>query len=65
VIDTARAKVRHRKDYATVAAQLAQLRAWHQRAGTDTQFAAYLQRIRASNRGRPAFLDELDKAQLP
>jgi len=65
VIDTARAKVRHRKDYAAVAAQLARLRSWHHQAGTDTEFAAYLQRIRASHRGRPAFLDELDEAQLP
>ena len=54
VIDTARAKVRNRKDYAAVAAQLAVLRTWHHRAGTDTQFAADLQRIRASHRGRPA-----------
>jgi tetratricopeptide (TPR) repeat protein len=65
VIDTARAASRHRKDYAAVAAQLAKLRTWHHQAGTDTEFAAYLQRIRASNRGRPAFLDELDKAHLP
>jgi uncharacterized Zn finger protein len=65
VIDAARASARHRKDYAAVAAHVAELRTWHRRAGTDSDFAAYLRRLRAAHRNRPAFQDELGKAGLP
>ncbi len=51
----------NRKAYGAVASQIvdlwtcgpADLRTWHRNAGTDTELAAYLRRIRAVNASRP------------
>ncbi len=43
----------NRKAYGAVASQIVDLRTWHRNAGTDTELAAYLRRIRAVNASRP------------
>jgi uncharacterized Zn finger protein len=65
VIEAARATASSRTAYNAVASQLAELRTWHHRAGTDAEFTDYLHRIRTDHKNRPAFQDELDRAGLP
>lgn len=64
VIDEARPKAASRKTYSVIARDLAELRTWHQQAGTAAEFADYLRRLRADHRNRPAFQDELNLAGL-
>jgi hypothetical protein len=63
-IDAARSGATNRKTYSAVAHQVAELRDWHRRAGTEAEFTDYLLRVRNDHRNRPAFQDELDKAGL-
>jgi hypothetical protein len=53
-----------RRAYRSAVKQLLQLRSLHQRAGTPTEFDAYLAEVTQVNRRRPSFLDELRKAGL-